>query len=348
MKIETSTVETSKGTVILYTLTNIIGAQVTLSSIGAGVVSVIVPDSKGNMTDVVLGYSAIQDYLYDGPCAGKIAGRFANRISKGVLSIDDNSYALAVNCGPNHLHGGPDGFQNQLWNSELVNEGVRFYRVSEDGEEGYPGRVEVSVVYSWNNECELSIDMFATTDKKTVINLTNHSYFNLNGENSGSVLDHMLWMSCSKYLPTDDTLVPIGKYESVINTPMNFMEYKTLGRDINADYPALKYGKGYDNCWAIDNWEKGKLQLIAKLVGNKSGRVLEILTTQSAVQIYTGNWLSNSPTNKSGQKYCDYDGVAIECQAMPDAPNKPMFPSTFLSPGETYNEKIIYRFNTTK
>lgn len=348
MKIETATVESSKGTVILYTLTNNIGAQITLSSIGAGIVSVIVPDSKGNMSDVVLGYSDIQDYLYDGPCAGKIAGRFANRIAKGLFTIDGETHTLVTNCGPNHLHGGPDGFQNQLWDSELVYEGVRFYRVSEDGEEGYPGRVEVSVVYSWNDECELSIDMSATTNKKTIINLTNHSYFNLNGENSGSVLDHMLWMSCSKYLPTDDTLVPIGVYESVVDTPMDFMGYKALGCEINADYPALKYGKGYDNCWVVDNWEKGKLQLIAKLVSNKSGRVLEILTTQPAVQIYTGNWLSDSPINKSGQKYCDYDGVAIECQAMPDAPNKPMFPTTVLCPGETFAEKIIYRFNTIK
>lgn len=344
MNIEKTVIDSSKGEVTLYKLTNSSGAWITLSSIGAGIVSVVVPDKHGNLDDVVLGYGNIADYLYDGPCAGKIAGRYANRIAGGRFSIDGEEYRLAINCGPNALHGGPEGFQNRLWNSHIDGDKVVFSRISSDGEEGYPGTLAVTIEYGWSDECDLSIVMKAVTDKKTVVNLTNHAYFNLDGENSGSVLKHGLWLGCSKYLPTDDTLVPDGAIADVTGTPMDFTSAKALGRDIDTDFPALIYGKGYDNCWSVDNWQKGQLKTVARLYGNKSGRVMEVSTTQPAVQVYTGNWLSDSPCNKAGGHYCDYDGVAIECQAMPDAPNKPMFPSTLLVPGEEYNETIIFTF----
>ncbi len=345
MKTEISKFTSSKGVITTYKLTNNIGASVTLSSVGAGIVSVIVPDSQGNMADVVLGYADVCDYLYDGPCAGKIAGRFANRIANGELTIDGTKYALSVNCGPNHLHGGPEGFQNQIWESQEIHNGVKFTRMSRDGEENYPGNLYVEVEYTWNDDCELAIKMTAETDKKTVVNLTNHAYFNLDGENCGSILDDELWLNCSKYLPTDESLVPDGTFASVDGTPMDFRCPMIIGTHINSDFLPIVYGKGYDNCWAIDNWEKGKLQHVARLVSHKSGRVLDVSSTQPAVQVYTGNWLSDSPTNKQGNKYSDYDGIAIECQAMPDAPNKPTFPSTFLAPGEKYEEIITYKFS---
>ncbi len=344
MNFETSTINSPKGLITLYKLTNNQGASVTLSSVGAGIVSIIVPDRQGIMSDVVLGYANILDYLYDGPCAGKTAGRFANRIANGIFKLGNKTYHLATNCGPHHLHGGPEGFQNQIWDSETTLTGVKFTRTSSNGEEGYPGTVKATVEYSWTDDCELSIKMAATTDRETIINLTNHAYFNLDGENKGSVLEHELQLNCSRYLPTDETLVPDGTFANVNGTPMDFTATKKIGTDINSDFPAIMYGKGYDNCWVINNWAKGKLQIAAKLKSLASGRELEIYSTQPAVQVYTGNWLSDSPINKSGRHYNDYDGVAIECQAMPDSPNKPSFPSTTLSPGETYTETIIYRF----
>lgn len=344
MKIIANSVKTSKGEVNLYTLINNSGSKVILSSIGAGIVSVIVPDRTGIFADITLGYAEVEDYLYDGPCCGKTAGRYANRIARGLFSLDGIKYKLATNCDPNALHGGPEGFQNQIWDSEIVDNKVVFSRISPNGEEGYPGTLSIKVSYSWSENNELEIDYFATTDKKTIVNLTNHCYWNLSGENYGSVLNHKLRLSCSKYLPTDDTLVPTGEYASVVGTPMDFIIHKTLGAEINAKFPALIYGKGYDNCWVVDNWEKNTLTHVAQLIDENSGRVLNVFSTQPAVQIYTGNWLSGSPKSKSGGEYHDYDAVAIECQAMPDAPNHQNFPSTELNPGEEYNEKIIYKF----
>lgn len=344
MNIEQERVATSFGVVTLYTLTNGNGAVVRLSSLGAGIVSVVVPDKNGEMADVALGYENIEDYMHDGPCAGKTPGRYANRIGKGSFSIGGTRYQLAVNNGPNHLHGGPEGFQNRIWDSEVVDGRVIFSRRSADGEEGYPGNLDVKVSYSWDDDCCLRIDYEAVTDSKTVVNLTNHTYFNLSGHGSGSVLDHTLWLNCSRYLPTDQTLVPVGTMEPVKGTPMDFTTEKALGHDIGADFPALVYGKGYDNCWVVDGYEDGSLKPVARLTDHRSGRVLEISSTQPAAQVYTGNWLTGSPVGKSGVVYHDYDCVAIECQGMPDAPNKPAFPSQQLDPGQTYRQTIEFVF----
>ena len=348
MKIESKKYPSPKGEITLYTLTNASGAKVVLSSLGAGIVSVVVPDAEGRMDDVALGYANPADYLADGPCAGKVPGRYANRIAKGKFSIDGKEYQLAINNGPNALHGGPEGFMNRIWRSETHGDHVVFSYTAADGEEGYPGKLTATVVYSWSDACELTIEMRAVTDAKTVVNLTNHAYFNLDGENSGSVLDHELEILASRYLPTDDTLIPTGEMAPVADTPMDFTTAKKIGRDIKADFPALVYGKGYDNCWVIDNWHKHTLCPAARLTAARSGRVLEVYTTQPAVQVYTGNWLAGSPESKSGRSYNDYDGVAIECQGMPDAPNHRNFPSQLLGPGEEYNQKIIFRFLTTK
>ena len=346
MKIESKSVVSPKGDITLYTLTHASGASVTVSSLGAGIVSVVVPDKDGNMVDVALGYANPADYIGDGPCAGKTPGRYANRIAKGKFSINGTEYQLAINNGPNALHGGPEGFMNQNWKSEACGSHVKFTYVAADGEEGYPGKLTATVIYSWNDNNELTIELKAESDKKTIVNLTNHAYFNLDGENSGSVLDHELQLMASRYLPTDDTLIPTGEIAEVKGTPMDFTTPKKLGRDIKADFPALVYGKGYDNCWVVDNWHKHNLSKIAVLESAKSGRVLEVETTQPAVQVYTGNWLAGCPESKSGRGYEDYDGVAIECQGMPDAPNHRNFPSQLLGVGEVYDQTIVYRFKT--
>lgn len=331
--------------IYLYTLKNTNGAYVQLSSVGAGIVSVVVPDKDGNLADVVLGYPSATDYFADGPCAGKIPGRYANRIALGHFSLDGKEYTLPVNNGPNHLHGGPDGFQNKVWESRESEGGVEFLYYSEEGEMGYPGALKAVARYDWSEENELRLTLTAESDAPTVVNLTNHAYFNLNGEGSGSVLEHELRLNASEYLPTSESLIPLGDSEPVAGTPMDFIEAKPLGRDIKADFPALNYGKGYDNCWVIDGAESGQLQFAAELYSPASGRALEVYTTQPGVQIYTGNWLSGCPQGKNSHVYNDYDGVAIECQNFPDAPNKEDYPSAVLRPGEVYEQAIIFAFN---
>lgn len=330
--------------IIRYTIVNSKGASVQLCNIGAAIVSVNVPDRDGKLDDVVLGYSNPLDYFGDGPCAGKIPGRYANRIALGKFSLDGKEYELPVNNGPNHLHGGPEGFQNKVWESRETDGAVEFMYIAEDGEMGYPGALKVVAHYEWSEENELELTLTAECDSPTIVNLTNHAYFNLNGESSGSVLKHKLQLNASQYLPTGDSLIPLGDSEMVKGTPMDFTEEKELGQDINADFPALNYGKGYDNCFVIDNWEEGQLQLAAVLRSEESGRILEVTTTQPGVQIYTGNYLSGCPEGKCGRSYNDYEGVAIECQHFPDSPNHEGYPETVLRPGEIYREAIIFAF----
>lgn len=325
-----------------YKLINESGAYVELCNIGAGIVSIVVPDKDGRLGDVVIGYRKAESYFADGPCSGKIPGRYANRIAKGELVIDGKAYKLPINNGPNHLHGGPDGFQNQVWESRKKNGGVEFMYYSEDGEMGYPGNVKVVARYEWSEKNELKLTMTAKTDAKTVVNLTNHVYFNLNGK--GSCLRHYLKLNASEYLPTDETLIPTGESEIVVGTPMDFRKFKTLGRDIKKDFPALNYGKGYDACWLIDGYAEGQIQEAAELYSNHTGRSVKVYTTQPGVQVYTGNWLTGCPTGKRGKVYRDYDAVAIECQRYPDTPHNPEFPTAELAPGEVYREAIIWAF----
>lgn len=331
--------------IYLYTITNNSGAYVKLSSIGAGIVSAAVPDKDGKLADVVLGYPDPMRYFGDGPCAGKIPGRYANRIAKGKFTLDGKEYDLPVNNGPNHLHGGPEGFQNKVWESRTDGDAVEFLYDAEDGEMGYPGALKATARYEWTEENELRLTLVAESDAPTIINLTNHAYFNLNGEGNGDILAHTLRLNASEYLPTDDSLIPLGESRPVAGTPMDFVTEKALGRDINEDFPALKYGKGYDNCWVIDGAEPGQLQEAACLYSSESGRQLTVYTTQPGVQVYTGNWLSGCPVGKCGRSYNDYEGVAIECQNYPDAPNKEDYPSAVLRPGEVYEQAIIFAFS---
>ena len=222
--------------------------------------------------------------------------------------------------------------------------GVEFLYYSEDGEMGYPGALKAVARYDWTEENELRLTLTAESDAPTVVNLTNHAYFNLNGEGNGDILGHVLRLNASEYLPTSDSLIPVGESEPVAGTPMDFVNAKPLGAEIKADFPALNYGKGYDNCWVIDGYEPGQIQEAAELYSPESGRVLNVYTTQPGVQIYTGNWLSGCPAGKDGHVYEDYTGVAIECQNFPDAPNKADYPSPVLRPGEVYEQAIIFAF----
>lgn len=327
-----------------YTLTNKSGASVTLSSLGAAIQKIMVPDKDGKLADVVIGYDKLENYLADGPCAGKCPGRYANRIAEGSLEIDGKIYSLPINNGPNHLHGGPEGFQNKVWESREVDGAVEFMYFSEDGEMGYPGNLKVVARYEWSEQNELRLTFTAQCDAPTVVNLTNHSYFNLDGHDSGSVLDHTLKLNASLYLPTDETLIPLGEPDPVAGTPMDFLEPKKIGQDIRENFPALNYGKGYDACWIIDGYQKGQLAEAAELKAAKSGRTLKVYTTQPGIQVYTGNWLKGCPEGKGGAIYDDYCAVALECQHFPDSPNNPDYPSTLLLPGETFEEAIIFAF----
>lgn len=334
--------------IYLYTLRNDSGAFVRLSSVGAGIVSICVPDKEGKLADVVLGYKKPEDYFGDGPCAGKCPGRYANRIAKGHFTLDGVEYTLPINNGPNHLHGGPDGFQNQVWDSRIEGDAVEFMYFSADGEAGYPGNLKVVAHYEWSDENALKLSFTAQTDKATVLNITNHAYFNLNGEGNGNILDHELQLNASVYLPTDESLIPLGEPDPVAGTPMDFLKFKKIGKEMKEDFPALKIGKGYDHCYLIDGWEQGQLQTAAVLRSSLSGRQVEVLTTQPGIQIYGGNYLAGSPMGKCGRSYNDYEGVAMECQHCPDSPNEPEYPTTVLRPGETFQEAIIWQFGVMK
>ena len=347
MKIESTTQQTVLGPVSLFTITNDRGAQVTLSALGAAIVAIRVPDKENRMADVVIGYDRAEDYIADGPCAGKTPGRYANRIAGGRLTIDGKSYELPVNNGPNHLHGGPDGYQNRVWDAVVEGDNkVVFSLHSPDGDAGYPGNLDAKVSYTWTDDDTLDIDMEAVTAAPTVVNLTNHSYFNLGGHETGSdrALSQRLTLRCSRWLPTDDTLIPTGEIAPVAGTPMDFTEEKAVGRDIRKDFEALRFGKGYDNCWMVDGFD-GTLREAAVLRDPVSGRELTVSTDQPAAQVYSGNWLEGCPVGKGGAVYHDYAGVAIECQGCPDAPNHPGFPSQRLNPGETYRRKIRFAFS---
>ncbi len=345
MQISIQQFASPRGEIRLFSIENSSGARVVLSNLGAGVISVIVPDSKGEFDDVVAGYADPSDYICDGPCMGKTPGRYANRICRGRFSLDGKAYQLDCNCGIHALHGGPEGFMNKIWTARVDEElgEVEFSLVSPDGDEGYPGELTAIVKYRWTELNELHIEYRATTNAPTIVNFTNHAYFNLDGHHSGCALHHKLRVDASTWVETDGTLEPTGVLATVVGTPMDFRTSVEIDSLIHKDFDALRYGKGYDHCYVLDNPQMGHVQV--ELVAPKSGRRLEVETDQPGVQIYTANWLTgSSPTGKGGVNYCDYDSVAIECQGLPDAPNHERFPSQILRPGEEYLRHILYRF----
>lgn len=342
---------TSEGeAIVMYTMRAANGASVSLTNIGAAVVSIVVPDSCGAFADVALGYKLPESYLGDAPAMGKSIGRYANRIARGIFSLNGVEHRLAQNNGPNHLHGGVGGFSNRLWDSRVEVNRVVFSLLSADGDQGYPGQMSVEAIYDWDDQMTLEVTYLARSSADTIVNLTNHTYFNLAGHDSGSVLDQKLQLNASKYLPADHTLIPTGVLADVAGTPMDFTATKALGRDLENDFEALRYAGGYDSCWAVDGWaadSANKMLAVGVLSDAASGRMMQISSTQPGVQVYTGNYLQGSPMNKTGGYYDNRAGVAIECQNFPDAPNKPQFPSSKLESEQIYSQRIAYKFSVT-
>ncbi|CAE7243193.1 mro [Symbiodinium sp. KB8] len=328
-----------------YTLRNKNGMEVSIITYGGIIRSLLVPDKDGRLADVVLGYDDLQGYLDENPYFGAIVGRYGNRIAKGRFYLDGEEYQLATNNGENHLHGGVMGFDKVLWKAVPLKDdagvALKLTYLSVDMEEGYPGNLDVSVIYRLTEDNELVIEYEATTDKKTILNLTSHSYFNLSGEHS-DILSHQLQLNAANYLPVDETLIP-GEVSSVADTPFDFTQLKTIGRDIEQEHIQLKNGGGFDHCWILDP-SADVLKLAATLTDPRSGRKMEVYTTEPGIQFYSGNFLDGTITGKQDKTYQRRHGLCLETQHFPDSPNRPDFPSTVLSPGEVYQTRTIYKF----
>lgn len=334
--------------IVLYTIRNSKGCEVQLCNIGASIVSVKVPDRDGKIDDVVLGYKDPMSYFGDGAASGKSVGRVANRIARGRMTIEGVEYRLEINNGVNHLHGGSKGFANRVWESRVETNRVVFSLVSADCDQNYPGEVYVEAGFYFDDDDALEITYMARTDKTTVVNLTNHVYWNLAGEGSGrTILDHELQLDCSRVLEMDPTQIPTGRYLDVKGTPQDFTTGRILGKDIDSEFNHMKDFRGYDHYFVLDGWRPNILSRMGELRCEATGRKVEILSSQAGAMVYTGNWLAGGcPVTKSGGRYEDYAGVAIECQNYPDAVNHADFPSILLRPGETYCQKIVFRLGT--
>ncbi len=315
---------------------------------GGIVMELHVPDRDGAFSDVVLGFDAASAYGEDSPYLGALVGRYGNRIAKGKFSIDGKEYTLARNNGENHLHGGIRAFDKVVWQSEPISgdgfTGLRLRYLSPDGEEGYPGNLDVGVTYKLTDQNEWIIEYSATTDAPTVVNLTQHSYFNLAGHASGQNLDHEVRINASSYTPVDENLIPTGQFADVEGTPFDFRESVKIGERIEDPDEQLKRARGYDHNYVLSKTEPGALELAAAVCEPDSGRTLEVLTTEPGVQFYTGNFLDGSLVGKEGARYRFRNGFCLEAQHFPDSPNQPNFPSTRLNPGQSYRSTTVYRF----
>jgi aldose 1-epimerase len=335
----------------LYTLTNRNGVAIGIMNRGGTVVSIRVPDRSGKLGDVVLGFDSLDGYLKDNPFFGALVGRYGNRIAKGRFKLNGVEYKLAVNNGENHLHGGLQGFDKVVWNARDVSEGrlprLELTYLSKDGEEGYPGNLSVVVVYSLTDANELRLDYSATTDKDTVVNLTNHTYFNLAGAGEGDILGHELTLYADRFTPADKGLIPTGELRSVEGTPFDFRKPTAIGARIEAQDQQIQVGGGYDHNFVL-NSGGGSLALAARVGEPKTGRVLEVLTTEPGVQFYTGNFLDGKLAGKGGKSYPKRSGFCLETQHFPDSPNHPKFPSTELKAGAKYQTTTVYRFSVAK
>jgi aldose 1-epimerase len=336
--------------VMAVTLANKHHVRVRVLSLGAILQSVSVPDRKGEVADVVLGYSDLKGYLNNTSYFGATVGRFANRIARGRFELDGHAYQLAVNNGVNSLHGGTAGFGQVLWSLAEVRSGpeasVTLRYVSPDGDQGYPGQLTVTATYSLDEQDELSVDYRATTNRSTIVNISNHAYWNLAGQGSGkNILNQVLTIPADTYTPVDDTQIPTGEFRPVTGTPFDFRRGKPIGRDIrDGRDQQLLVGRGYDHNWVIAKMPVAVPRLVARLEDPGSGRILELLSTQPGLQFYSGNFLDGSTIGKEGHIYRQSDGLALEPQLFPDTPNRPDFGSARLDPGQTYENRIIYRF----
>lgn len=330
--------------VTLFQLTNDSGNVVELIDYGAIVVSIQVPDKNGKKTNVTAGFNSIDGYLQRHPYFGATVGRFCNRIAKGKFTLEGKTYSLATNNGPNHLHGGEIGFDKRVWQVAEVKSdssvGLKFTYVSPDGEEGYPGTLTTVAEYRWDNNNCLTLDLSATTDKSTVLNLTNHAYFNLGGAGSGTIHNHELVLSCDQYLPVDENMIPTGTTAEVKGTALDFTTPRKIGERIGQ----LTSTNGYDHCFVVRG-AAGQMRAAAKVVDPASGRTMEIKTTQPGVQLYTGNFLDGGVGNAG---YKTHEAFCLETQHYPDAPNQPSFPTTVLKPTEKFHQVTTFTFGVTK
>ena len=339
----------------IYTLKNAKGVEARITNYGGIVVSLKAPDRNGNFADVVLGYDTLADYVKKNPYFGCLVGRYGNRIAKGKFTLDGKEHTLATNNGANHLHGGVKGFDKVVWAVKPLatkdGPALELRYVSKDGEEGYPGNLSVAAVYTLTEDNALRLDYTATTDKPTIVNLTQHSYFNLAGD--GDILGHEVMIVADKFTPIDETLIPTGELRPVAGTPLDFTKptarraqgfRAAIGARINNDDEQLKFGKGYDHCWVLIK-PMGRLGLAAQVYEPTTGRVLEVLTTEPGLQFYSGNFLDGTNVGKGGKAYPFRTGFCMEPEHFPDSPNKPNFPSVVLRPGQEYRNTIIYRFS---
>jgi aldose 1-epimerase len=333
-------------TVTLYTLKNAKGAEADIMNYGGVVVSLKMPDRSGAMGDIVLGFDDFKGYLTPPPYFGALIGRYGNRIGHAGFKLDGVAYTLPKNDGDNTLHGGTRGFDKVLWTATPQGtNGLQLTYLSKDGDQGFPGNLTATVVYTLTDNNELKIDYTATTDKDTVVNLTNHSYFNLAGEGNGDILAHRVMIDADRFTPVDKGLIPTGQLQSVAGTPLDFKQPHAIGERINAQDPQLLWGLGYDENFVLNH--QGDLSAVAARVTEpKSGRVMEVLTTEPGLQFYTGNHLDGTLHGKNGHVYAKNAAFCMETQHYPDSPNKPSFPSTELKPGQTYHTTTIYRFST--
>jgi aldose 1-epimerase len=334
--------------VTLYTLKNAHGVEVQAMNYGGIILSIRVPDRKGEYADVVLGHEKLEGYIPNPPYLGAIVGRYANRIANGQFTLDGRTYTLPKNDGPNTLHGGTTRtFDKVVWDAESLNgkNGVAFSYLSKDGEEGFPGNMKVKVTYTLTDENALLIDYEATTDKATPINVSQHSYFNLKGEGNGDVLDHEIMINADRFTPVDKNLIPTGELRSVKGTPLDFTRSTRIGARIDDNYEQLQLGHGYDHNFVLNSKpEQNGLVLAARVNEPSSGRGLEVWTTQPGLQFYSGNFLDGSVTGKHGHVYKRRYGFCLETQHFPDSPNHANFPSTILKPGQTFHQKTVFKF----
>jgi aldose 1-epimerase len=332
--------------VTLYTLHNKNGAEVSICNYGGLVTSLKVPDRNGNISDVVLGFDDLGDYVKSSPYFGALIGRYGNRIAKGKFTLEGHQYSLATNNGPNALHGGLKGFDKVIWQAHptqsAAGPSLELTYLSKDGEEGYPGNLSVKAVYTLTEDNALKLEYTATTDKDTVVNLTHHSYFNLAGK--GTILDHVVTINADKFTPVDGTLIPTGELKPVDGTPFDFRKATPIGARIGQDDEQLKFGNGYDHNWVINDYT-GATRLMASVYDPSSGRVLEVLSSEPGLQFYTGNFLDGTLKGKGGWVYQFRDAFCMEPQHFPDSPNEPSFPSVVLKPGAVYHNTIVYRFS---
>jgi aldose 1-epimerase len=333
----------------IYTLCNTNGVEARICNYGGILVSLKVPDRDGHMGDVVLGYDDLTGYLTNSPYFGALIGRYGNRIANGKFTLDDVNYTLATNNGPNALHGGLKGFDKRVWRAKVIQSAdgpaLELTYRSKNGEEGYPGNLKVKAVYTLMPDNGLRLEYTATTDKDTVLNLTQHSYFNLAGQ--GDILGHKVFIDANNFTPVDETLIPTGELRPVEETPFDFLQPTAIGARIQQDDRQLKFGNGYDHNFVL-NHPMGQLDVVAQVVEPTTGRVLEVLTTEPGLQFYTGNFLDGTITGKGGQVYKFRNAFCMEPQHFPNSPNQSDFPSTVLKPGQVYRNTIIFRFSTSK